>query len=287
MNVIETTKLLALLLAAMLLAACGESEAPAEAPADAAADAETAVEMPEDTAAAQADETDDTIQSVVEESAAEPEPEETAIVLAEADSKPKPMQQSFKYEEGTHYTRFVPSQPTMGGPDQVQVAEFFWFGCPHCFDLEPFMARWEEDMPAGVRVVRVPVAWNRAAALHAKMHYTAEALVNTGVIKDGDEFRAAAFEEFHQRGNRLLSESSMKKLFARFGVSDAEFEAAWNSFDVDRKLRLAQDLASRYSIDSVPAIVVNGKYKTGAGQAGGNPALFEVIDELIARETIR
>ena len=285
MKAIETTKLAALLLAAMLLAACGETEAPAEAPADAVSDTETAVDPAEEAPATAADDADDAIQSVVEESAAEPEPEEKSIVLAEADSKPA--QQNFKYEEGTHYTRFVPSQPTMGGPDKVEVAEFFWFGCPHCFDLEPFMARWEAGMPAGVRVVRIPVSWNRAAALHAKMYYTAEALVNTGVIKDGDELRTAVFEEFHQRGNRLLSESSMKQLFARFGVSDADFDAAWNSFDVDRKLRLAQDLATRYSIDSVPAIVVNGKYKTGAGLAGGNVQLFEVIDELIARETIR
>ena len=285
MNVIDTTKLTLVLFAVATITACGESEAPAEAPADVADAAETVADTAEATEAPQAAEADDTVQSVVEESAAEPEPEETSIVLAQADTKPS--QQKFKYEEGTHYTRFVPSQPTMGGPDKVEVAEFFWFGCPHCFDLEPFMARWEEDMPAGVRVVRIPVAWNRAAALHAKMFYTAEALANTGVIKDADEFRTAAFEEFHQRGNRLLSESSMKRLFSRFGVSDEDFDGAWNSFDVDRKMRLAQDLSSRYTIDAVPAIVVNGKYKTGAGLAGGNAAMFEVIDELIARETIR
>ena len=285
MKAIDITKFATALFAAAMLTACGETEAPAEAPVEPVADTETMIEANDPAGTDVNEEADDAIQSVVEESAAEPEPEETSIVLAQNDSKP--MQQNFRFEEGTHYTRFVPSQPTMGGPGEVEVAEFFWFGCPHCFDLEPFMARWEEDMPAGVRVVRIPVAWNRAAALHAKMHYTAEALVNTGVIKDGDEFRAAAFEEFHQRGNRLLSETSMKRLFSRFGVSDADFEGAWNSFDVDSKMRIAQDLASRYSIDSVPAIVVNGKYKTGAGQAGSNAALFEVIDELIARETIR
>ncbi len=79
----------------------------------------------------------------------------------------------------------------------------------------------------------------------------------------------------------------MKPLFERSGISEEEFDQAWNSFDVDRKRRLAQDLATRYSIDSVPAIVVNGKYKTGAALAGSNAALFEVVDELIARESIR
>ena len=285
MNLLDTTRIAALILATCALAACGQSEAPVQAPDETAVEA---TEPPADPAAEpEAAEQDpaDAIQSVVEESAAEPAPEETSIVLAQADEKPQ--QQKFKYEEGTHFTRFVPSQPTIGGPDKVEVAEFFWFGCPHCYDLEPFIDRFEEGMPAGVRLVRIPVTWNRAAALHAQLFYTAEALVAAGVLENADEFRTATFEEFHQRGNRLLSESSMKRLFERFGVSEAEFDNAWNSFDVDRKLRLAQDLASRYSIDSVPAIVVNGKYKTGAGLAGGNAAMFEVIDELIARETIR
>ncbi len=285
MNLLDTTRIAALILATFALSACGQPEAPVQAPDEPALEsAEPAADPAADATATEPDE-ESAIQSVVEESAAEPEPEETSIVLAQADAKPQ--QQKFKYEEGTHFTRFVPTQPTVGGPDKVEVAEFFWFGCPHCYDLEPFMDRFEEGMPAGVRLVRVPVTWNRAAALHAKMFYTAEALVTAGVIKDADEFRAAAFEEFHQRGNRLLSETSMKRLFERFGVTEQDFDNAWNSFDVDRKLRLAQDLASRYSIDSVPAIVVNGKYKTGAGLAGGNSVMFEVIDELIARETIR
>jgi len=282
MNTTDTFKLTALFMLTLALGACGQSETPSQAPETAPVAEEPAAEAD---AVDPAEEAETEVQSVVEESAAEPAPEDQALVLAQADTKPQ--QQKFKYKEGTHYTRFVPTQPTMGSPDKVEVAEFFWFGCPHCFDLEPFMARFEENMPAGVRVVRIPVTWNRAAALHAKMFYTAEALVASGVIKNADDFREAAFEEFHQRGNRLLSESSLKQLFARFGVTDEQFDSAWNSFDVDRRLRLAQDLASRYSIDAVPAIVVNGKYKTGAGLAGGNAELFEVIDELIARETIR
>ena len=269
---------------ALVIAACGQSDDPAPASeqvAEPAAETTPAETTEQETA----EPAEDAVQSVVEESAAEPEPEEQTIVLAEGGSKPS--QQKFKYEEGKHYTRFVPTQPTMGGPDKVEVAEFFWFGCPHCYDLEPFMNRWEETMPANVRLVRIPVTWNRAAAMHAKLFYTTEALAASGAISDGDAVRNAVFAEFHQRGNRLLSEDSMKRLVARFGASAEDFDAAWNSFDVDRKLRMAQDLTSRYSIEGVPAIVVNGKYKTGAGLTGGNAQLIEAIDELIARETIR
>jgi thiol:disulfide interchange protein DsbA len=70
-------------------------------------------------------------------------------------------------------------------------------------------------------------------------------------------------------------------------VSPEEFTNTWKSFEVAQKLRVAQDLARRYSISGVPSIVVNGKYRTGAAEAGGNPKLIELIDELIARESQR
>ena len=76
-------------------------------------------------------------------------------------------------------------------------------------------------------------------------------------------------------------------LFERHGVSNEDFSSTWKSFEVSQKLRVAQDLARRYSIASVPAIVVNGKYRTGASEAGGYPPLMELIDELIVRESLR
>lgn len=270
---------------ALALTACGKSDEPvAVEKAPAVVEAEVVTEAE---AVAPAEDAD-TVQSVVEESAAEPEPEEKAIILAEAsDGGSKPMQQNFKYEEGTHYTRFVPTQPTVGGPDKVEVAEFFWLGCPHCYSLEPFIDRWETTMPANVRLVRIPVPWQRAHTRHAQLFFTGEALADSGVIDDPDAFRKAAFTEMHQRGNQLLTENSMKALAERFGASEEQFDAAWNSFDVDRKMRMAQDLTTRYGINSVPMFVVNGKYKTSAQMTGGNSNLIEAINELIARETIQ
>lgn len=274
------------LLVLLALAACGQSDEAASTSAvdETATDGiagvgdETVQEVPAEAA-------EDEVQSVVAESAAEAEPEEQPLVLALDDTKPQ--QQKFVYEEGKHYTRLVPTQTTIGGPDKIEVAEFFWYGCPHCYDLEPYLQRWKADMPANVRFVQVPVTWNNAVATHAKMFYTAEALGSLGVIEDMTAFHQAVFAELHQRGNRLLSERTMKQLFARFGASEEDFDSAWNSFDVDRRLRLAQDLSQRYSVQSVPTIVVNGKFRTGAPDAGGNAKLIEVIDELVARESIR
>ena len=94
-------------------------------------------------------------------------------------------------------------------------------------------------------------------------------------------------EEYHRRGNRLASEETIQRLFERFGVSEEDFTRTWNSFEVDQNMRKAADLNRRYSIASVPAVVVNGKYRTGAQEAGGNDKWIELINELIVRESLR
>ena len=117
--------------------------------------------------------------------------------------------------------------------------------------------------------------------------YTEEILGRDGKIQNPEEFRESVFVEFHSRGNRLLSPDAIQAHFARFGVSEEDFQKTWNSFEVNQKMRLADDLSRRYSIASVPMVVVNGKYRTGAAEAGGYGELMEVIDELIERESIR
>ncbi len=112
-------------------------------------------------------------------------------------------------------------------------------------------------------------------------------LVNNGKIADPEQFRGAVFAEYHRRGNRLASIDAIQALFEKHGVSADDFTSTWNSFEVSQKLRVADDLQRRYSITGVPAIVVNGKYRSGAAEAGGYPRLLELVDELIVRESIR
>ncbi len=269
---------------ALLLAACGaeqQGQVPVETPPaveEDFAEESTAPATEEIVEAEQAVE-------VVEESAAEAEPEEQTIILAQAEVPEA--SRSWQFTEGQHYERMVPAQPTVGGADKIEVAEFFWYGCPHCNDFEPFVNRWLETIPDNARFVQVPAMWNGILKLHARLFYTQEVLARNGVLEDGQAFHATVFQEYHSRGNRLSSEASIERLFERFGVSAEEFERSWNSFEVAQKLRVAEDLARRYGISSVPAIVVNGKYRTGGQQAGNYTRLFEIIDELIVRESLR
>ena len=273
-------KLFCLGAAMLLLTACGKDDPAPTVIEEAPAPVADVVETPAVTEAA-----DDAVLEVLEESASEPEPEEQAIMLAQAEtSGPAPV---WQYTENQHYTRLVPTQPTVGGADKIEVTEFFWYGCPHCYDFERYINGWADTKPANVRFVRVPAMWNGGLQLHGQLYYTEEVLTGNGTIKEPAVFRDAVFAEYHRRGNRLGSKAAIQTLFARFDVSAEDFERAWSSFEVDQKMRVATDLARRYGIANVPSIVVNGKYRTGGADAGSYEALLEVIDELVVREEAR
>ncbi len=235
--------------------------------------------------------TDDAVEEtleVVEESAAVEEPtDDEPIILAMADPNEAAAAREWKYREGQHYFRMVPTQPTVGGADKIEVAELFMYSCPHCYTMEPYINRWAENRDPGVRFVRIPAQWNRLAVLHAQIYYTQEILARNGKLDNALALHENVFEEFHRRGNRLTAEDAILRIFARFGVAEDDFRKTWGSFEVNQKMRVGADLARRYNVSEVPTVVVNGKYRTSAGAAGGYEELMELIDELTVREGLR
>ena len=255
----------------------------AEAPVEEAADAAEAVVESGEMAEAAAEET----LEVVEESAAvEETTDDEPIVLAMANTSDVAARE-WKFKEGRHYFRMVPTQPTVGGADKIEVAELFMYSCPHCYTMEPFIKEWVADIDPGVRFVRIPAQWNRLAVLHAQIYYTHEILARNGMLENPQGLHEAMFEEFHRRGNRLTSEGDIMRVFNRFGVSEDDFRKTWGSFEVNQKMRVGADLGRRYNVTSVPTVVVNGKYRTSAADAGGYDELMELIDELTVREGLR
>lgn len=185
---------------------------------------------------------------------------------------------SGRFQLGTHYERLVPTQPTSSGPEQVEVAEIFWYGCVHCYAFDSYLKEWQQDKPAYVSFVRVPAVWNPLVQLHARAFYTAQALGK------GDEMHDAFFTAIHEEGNLLDSEQALTEFFGRFGVDARAFKTAFESFDVHTKVQRADELNRRYEISSVPTIIVNGKYKSNATMAGSYEQLIALIDELAASE---
>jgi len=274
-------------LAGLLLAGCGSSDEPAATaqPAEDAATPQAAMETPAAADTAATDE--DAAPQLVEESSAQDTAatdDDKPLVLAQAEMPAA--SREWEFEEGRDFERLVPTQPLWGGSDKIEVVEIFWYGCNHCFDFERFINPWAANLPADVRFVRIPVTWSRAHVLHAQLYFAEQVLAENGKIADPEGFRAAVFAEYHRRGNRLLSMDAIQELFAKHGVSEADFNNAWNSFPVNQRLNKAIDLIGpeRYNISGVPAVIVNGKYRAMNQQ--GYPKLLELMDELIERERV-
>ena len=277
------------LASSFVLFACSSEEPATTEPAAVVEEAAPETSPEEDALAETGDEAQP---ELVEESAAEPDDEQAddqPILLARDTEPVTAAPRDWKFSEGKEYHRLVPTQPTVGGADKIEVAEIFWYGCPHCFSFEPAINSWAEKIPANARFVRIPAVWNPLARLHGRLYYTEEVLARNGKLADMEAFHAAVFNEFHRKSNRLTNEGAIQKLFEGFGVGQDDFLNAWNSFEVNQKIRVADDLVRRYNVTGVPAMVINGKYRTGAGpnEAGSVRQLLEVMDELVARETVR
>ena len=130
-------------------------------------------------------------------------------------------------------------------------------------NFEPHVLAWLESKPSYVEFVRIPASFNSMARDHARAYYAAEQL---GVV---EEVMTPFFREIHINNNYLNSEDKLVEFFAQYGVSESDFLDAYNSFEVDTKLRQADSLVRRYQISGVPSVVINGKYKSGADRTGG------------------
>jgi thiol:disulfide interchange protein DsbA len=182
-----------------------------------------------------------------------------------------------KAEGALGYEAISPAQPT-ANPDKIEVIEFFWYGCPHCYSFEPSLTKWLKALPANVEFIRIPAIFNEQWGKHAKAYFTAEAL---GVV---DAVHSDFFNAIQEKKQELETEDQLAKFFAAHGIKEAEFRDAYNSFMVDSKMRQAPALAAKYEITGVPAIVVNGKYKTNGTLAGSQEKMIDVVNLLIKKE---
>lgn len=183
-----------------------------------------------------------------------------------------------EYSEGIEYKRLPAPVPTVDA-NKVEVVELFWYGCPHCYRLEPYLKKWLENKPDNVVFVRVPAVFRPLWAFHAKVYYTAEVL---GVL---DKVHDPMFEAMHVQRRKMDNVADVRALFVQHGVSAEQFDNAFNSFAVDAKVRRATDLTRRYGIEGVPALVINGQYLTDGVMAHGHDGMLEVTDYLIEKES--
>lgn len=175
--------------------------------------------------------------------------------------------------EGKDYTRLANPTPALSN-GKVEVREFFWYGCPHCYTLEPHVAAWLKTAPAGVQFERSPAALNSVWEANARGYYVAESL---GIV---EKTHGPLFAAIQVDKQRLFSQKSLAAFYAGFGVKEANFNGLYNSFTVSAKVAQSRNLAMRYQLTGVPALVVNGKYLV----PGESARTIEVVKALVAQE---
>jgi len=176
------------------------------------------------------------------------------------------------------YEKISPAQPTQDSK-KIEIIEFFWYGCPHCLKFEPLLNKWKETLPANVQFIRQPAIFSSVWGKHAKLYFTAEALGVTNKV------HADLFDAIQNKKQKLTKEDDAAKFFVARGVDETKFREAYNSFLVNSKMGQAKAMAPRYGITGVPAVIINGKYKTNGPVAGSHEKMLEVINKLIAQES--
>ena len=179
---------------------------------------------------------------------------------------------------GEHYVELPRAVSTSAPEGAVEVLELFWYGCPHCYQLEPRIEQWLTHLPKGVKFVRMPAVMGRGWELHARAYYAAALL---GVEK---KTHAALFDAIHKKRENLFDQNSLAGFYAKHGVKEADFNQAFNSFSVNSKIMQSKNRQKDYRATGVPAFIINGKYRVAAGMKGGEEGMFDAIDFLIKKE---
>ena len=181
------------------------------------------------------------------------------------------------FRAGVHY-ELLDNPTKVRDPSKIEVTEVFWFGCNHCYALEPYIARWKRDMPLDVTFIKSPATWNDMLKTHARIYYTAKAL---GIEQ---QFVPAAFNTIQNEGKMLTGNTELEYYFRGFDVEKDRYKAVSTSFGVRNAVDQADKKMKDWKVTGVPSLVVNGKYKVAASRSVRTDELFDVVDFLIEKE---
>lgn len=199
------------------------------------------------------------------------------IAKAEAASSSSSNFVEVQYQDGREYTSLETPVKTVTG-DNIEVTEFFSYGCIHCFHFETAAKAWKsKTMPAGVEFVQNPAVFNKAWEHYARAFYAAKAL------NVWDKAHPLIFETIHVGRKRLSTVDEMAEVFATLGVDKETFKKTYSSFGVTSQVQMADSRARGAGLRGTPELLVDGRYKITTGGAGGHEEMFKVANFLIAK----
>lgn len=180
-------------------------------------------------------------------------------------------------QKDTDYKVLATPQPVDSSGGKIEVTEFFWYGCPHCNEFEPYLETWLKKQGPDVVFKRVPVAFQPQFVPHQKLYH---AVVELGVES---QLTPKIFNEIHVEKDYLLTPDTQAAFLAKSGIDKQKFLAAYNSFANDSLIKRDDQMIEAYKIDGVPTIAVQGKYETGPGITNSLEGTLQVLDYLVAQ----
>ena len=164
--------------------------------------------------------------------------------------------------------------------DKVVIYEFFWYGCPHCYNIEPTINDIESNLDKDTILIKVPVALRDSWELHAKAYYALQQM------KLDDNLHEKVFAEIHVNSNRLDTKEKLANFIREEGYDADKFLKILDSFGTEIRIKKASRLANQYQIKSVPTLVINGKYKTSGSHVSSYQELYDVVQLLVDKERL-
>ena len=164
--------------------------------------------------------------------------------------------------------------------DKIIIYEFFWYGCPHCYNLEPTMDRIEANLEKDTILIKIPVALRDTWEVHAKAYYALQQM------NLDDNLHEKIFTEIHINANRLDTKEKLEEFIKEEGYNSKKFSETFDSFGTDLRVKKASRLANQYQITSVPTLIINGKYKTSGSLVSSYEELYDVVKLLINKERV-
>ena len=174
----------------------------------------------------------------------------------------------------TDYSELKIVQP-VEVPGKVDVVEFFWYRCPHCYSLEPSLEAWVRKLPADVHFRRIPAILSDSWAVDARIYYAFEAL---GVL---ERVHGTFFDAIHKDRLNIASEPAMNEWLKKNGIDRKKFDDAVKSFGVQTQVKRAAQLSAAYQLNGVPMLAVQGRYTVSAEQGGSHNRMLASIEQLI------
>lgn len=187
-----------------------------------------------------------------------------------------PLAAEAQLKAGADYTELKAAQP-VEAKGKIEVIEFFWYGCPHCYSLEPVLEPWIKKLPADVQFRRIPAVLSESWAMDASIFYTFEAL---GVL---DKVHKPFFDAIHKDRLNMRNETARAEWLKRNDIEPNKFDETYKSFGVQAKVKRAAQLSAAYQLEGVPMLAVQGKYTISTDQGGSQAGMLALTDQLIGQ----